>query len=55
MSRDASNGIPLQEQAPKARITKAIEAIANVFDDPSEGDQPAKKQKRGLFIFLSSN
>lgn len=48
-----NNGIPLQDSAPKARITKAITAIADVFDEASGGDKATVQQKRGLFSFLS--
>jgi pilus assembly protein CpaE len=53
-----NNGIPLMEQAPRAKITKAIEALALAVGDSmpgkSEVDEKEKKVKRGLFSFLGS-
>jgi len=54
-----NNGIPLMEQAPRAKITKAIEALALSVGNtaPSkadEEDKEKKKVKRGLFSFLGS-
>jgi len=42
------------QQAPKARITKAIEAISDVFHDGNPGEDTPKKPKKGLFSFLSN-
>ncbi|MDC0273185.1 MAG: AAA family ATPase [Planctomycetaceae bacterium] len=49
-----NNGVPLMLQAPKARITKAIEAIAEVFHEGEPGEETPKKPKKGLFSFLSN-
>lgn len=52
-----NNGIPLMEQAPRAKITRAIETIANAVGDAGskpEADDKDKKTKRGLFSFLGS-
>jgi pilus assembly protein CpaE len=49
MVESRNNGIPLQEQAPKARITKAIEAIANVFENSEEVGASVNPKKKGLF------
>jgi pilus assembly protein CpaE len=49
-----NNGVPLMQQAPKARITKAIEAISDVFHDGNPGEDTPKKPKKGLFSFLSN-
>jgi pilus assembly protein CpaE len=49
MVESRNNGIPLQEQAPKARITKAIEAVANVFENSDEVGASVNPKKKGLF------
>ncbi|HUG19937.1 MAG TPA: AAA family ATPase [Planctomycetaceae bacterium] len=49
MVESRNNGIPLQEQAPKARITKAIEAVANVFENSEEVGASVNPKKKGLF------
>jgi len=53
-----NNGIPLMEQAPRAKITRAMEAIAVSVGDASvarvDVDEKEKKVKRGLFSFLGS-
>ncbi len=53
-----NNGIPLSEQAPRAKITRAIEAIAAAVGDAAlprvEVEEKEKKVKRGLFSFLGS-
>lgn len=49
MVESRNNGIPLQEQAPKARITKAIEAVANVFENSDEVSASVNPKKKGLF------
>lgn len=52
-----NNGVPLMEQAPRAKITKAIETIAMSVSDSTpvknETEEP-KKLKRSLFSFLGS-
>ncbi len=53
-----NNGIPLMDQAPRAKITRAMEAIAAAVGDSSVArvdiDDKEKKVKRGLFSFLGS-
>ena len=53
-----NNGIPLMDQAPRAKITRAIEAVANSIGDAAaprvELEEKDKKVKRGLFSFLGS-
>lgn len=53
-----NNGIPLMDQAPRAKITRAIEAIAASVGDAAspktELEDKDKKTKRGLFSFLGS-
>lgn len=53
-----NNGIPLSQQAPRAKITRAIEAIAAAVGDAAlprvEVEEKEKKVKRGLFSFLGS-
>ena len=53
-----NNGIPLMEQAPRAKITKAIEALALAVGDAApvkiDGEEKEKKVKRGIFSFLGS-
>lgn len=53
-----NNGIPLMDQAPRARITRAIEAIAASVGDAGSAkpdlEDKDKKTKRGLFSFLGS-
>ncbi len=53
-----NNGIPLMDQAPRAKITRAIEAIALAVGDAAstkpQTDEKEKKVKRGLFSFLGS-
>ncbi|MDX1969470.1 MAG: response regulator [Planctomycetaceae bacterium] len=52
-----NNGVPLLTQAPRAKLTKAVQQLAQQFDvRPSENeDRPDdKKPRRGLFSFLGS-
>jgi pilus assembly protein CpaE len=53
-----NNGIPLMDQAPRAKITRAMEAVAAAVGDSSiarvDIDDKEKKVKRGLFSFLGS-
>jgi pilus assembly protein CpaE len=49
MVESRNNGVPLQDQAPKARITKAIEAVANVFENSEEVGASVSPKKKGLF------
>ena len=58
MVESRNNGVPLLTHAPKSRITKAIEQLAQLLDPPVDDDEkkssePAKA-KKGLFSFLSS-
>lgn len=55
MVESRNNGVPLIQQAPKARITKAIEAVAEVFNDEDGSVVAPKKPKKGLFSFLSND
>ena len=58
MVESRNNGVPLLLHAPKSRITKAIEQLAQQLDpqtaevEKKSGD--AAKPKKGLFSFLSS-
>lgn len=54
MVESRNQGIPLLMHAPKAKVTKAIEAIAEFFDEEHEEDETPKKPKKGLFSFLSN-
>lgn len=54
MVESRNNGVPLQDMAPKARITKSIAAIAEVFDEGANVEQRVKKPKKGIFSFLSN-
>ncbi len=53
-----NNGIPLMDQAPRAKITRAIEAVALAVGDAASSkpvtEEKDKKVKRGLFSFLGS-
>ncbi|RLS52679.1 MAG: response regulator [Planctomycetota bacterium] len=57
MIESRNNGVPLIEQAPKSKATKAIEHLANLIDHGDHttsssgeaGAVPAEKPKRGLF------
>ena len=58
MVESRNNGVPLLQHAPKSRITKAIEQLAQQLDPQTEEadkkpGEPAKA-KKGLFSFLSS-
>ena len=60
MVESRNNGVPLLTHAPKSRITKALEQLAQNLDLNSDqavetkrvAEQP--KAKKGLFSFLSS-
>jgi pilus assembly protein CpaE len=51
-----NNGVPLVIQAPKAKLTRALEQLAQQLspsiDPKAEGDE--KKARKGLFGFLGS-
>lgn len=52
-----NNGVPLVTQAPRAKITKALELLAQDIDkqaDAPKTDQEEAKPRKGLFSFLSS-
>ena len=53
-----NNGIPLVTQAPRAKITKAIELLAKNLGqliDSKDESVVEKKQRKGLFRFLSGS
>ncbi len=54
-----NNGVPLLMQAPKSKLTKAIELLAQSLDgsdDQSEkAEDPSKQKAKGLFSFLSGS
>lgn len=53
-----NNGVPLIMQAPKAKLTRAIELLAEEFNHPenpkTEPDDREKRSRKGLFSFLGS-
>jgi pilus assembly protein CpaE len=55
MVESRNNGVPLVLQAPKAKLTRAIEQLAQSLDvDPAAGEQPEeKKSRKGLFGLFS--
>ena len=55
MVESRNNGIPLILQAPKAKLTRAMEQLAHSLGDsePIENEADERKQKRKLFSFLS--
>jgi pilus assembly protein CpaE len=52
-----NNGVPLIVQAPRARITRAIDQLAHSLTDAPETkpENEERKPKKGLFRFLSTN
>jgi pilus assembly protein CpaE len=58
MVESRNNGIPLLQHAPKSRITKAIEQLAQQLNpqtvEVEKKSGEAAKPKKGLFSFLSS-
>jgi pilus assembly protein CpaE len=56
MVESRNNGVPLVNQAPKAKITKCIMQLAQEFSDPlnTENEDEASKNRKGLFRFLGS-
>lgn len=56
MVESRNNGVPLITQAPKAKLTKAIEQLATLIDESAakgaDGDSGKTKQRKGLFSFL---
>ena len=51
-----NNGVPLMMQAPKSKLTRALEQIAGQLDQTlaSPADAEEKKARKGLFGFLGS-
>lgn len=51
-----NNGVPLMTQAPRAKLTRALEQLAQQLDTTSSPKDEAeeKKPRRGLFGFLGS-
>jgi pilus assembly protein CpaE len=52
-----NNGVPLVTQAPRAKVTKALQQLASMLDDrPADAEDKSdeKKQRRGLFSFLGA-
>lgn len=52
-----NNGVPLVTQAPRAKVTKALQQLAAMLDDrPADAEEKPddKKQRRGLFSFLGA-
>jgi pilus assembly protein CpaE len=51
-----NNGVPLVMQAPKAKLTRALEQLAQQLSPSAEAkpDQDEKKVRKGLFSFLGS-
>ncbi|HUQ70027.1 MAG TPA: AAA family ATPase, partial [Planctomycetaceae bacterium] len=50
-----NNGVPLLTQAPRAKLTKAVQQLAQLLDAAAtEGEPPVedRKARRGLFSFL---
>lgn len=51
-----NNGVPLLTQAPRAKVTKAVQHLASLFDASSASEEDRsgqKKPRKGLFRFLS--
>jgi pilus assembly protein CpaE len=51
-----NNGVPLMMQAPKARLTRALEQLAQQLTQPegAKAETDEKKGRKGLFSFLGS-
>jgi pilus assembly protein CpaE len=52
-----NNGVPLITQAPRAKVTKALQQLGGMLDDrPAEAEERAddKKTRRGIFSFLGA-
>jgi pilus assembly protein CpaE len=56
MVESRNNGVPLIEQAPRAKLTKSIEQLASQIDAAAVVDQNEEedKPKKRLFSFLGS-
>jgi pilus assembly protein CpaE len=59
MVESRNNGVPLVIQAPKAKLTKSIQQLADSLGQSPTGEQPdeeaqGKPKQKGLFSFLSS-
>lgn len=57
MVESRNNGVPLITQAPKAKLTKAIEQLARAVDDGETAELVADeaKPKKGLFSFFGGS
>ncbi|GAB4151879.1 MAG: AAA family ATPase [Planctomycetaceae bacterium] len=57
MVESRNNGVPLMTQAPKAKLTKAIEQLTRSLDlsDPGEEHSEDAKPKKGLFSFFGGS
>jgi len=57
MVESRNNGVPLLTQAPKAKITRCIEQLADMLDSREVEDTAVdeKKKRKGLFKFLSAS
>jgi len=51
-----NNGVPLIMQAPRAKITRSIERLAqSIVESTDKKPEPEEKKRKGLFGFLSSS
>ena len=56
MIESRNNGVPLITQAPKAKLTKAIEQLIRSIDvTDSEGETAEAKPRKGLFSFFGGS
>lgn len=59
VSEGRNNGVPLIDSSPNTAITQNIIALADKMvkgdDNPAEQETTEKKEKKGLFSFLSKN
>jgi pilus assembly protein CpaE len=51
-----NNGVPLITQAPRAKVTRAVQQLGGLLDGTSEGEERPedKKARRGIFSFLAT-
>lgn len=50
-----NNGVPLSMQAPRAKLTRSLEQLAQLLDQAdAKGEVEEKKPRKGLFSFLGS-
>ncbi len=55
MVESRNNGVPLVTQAPKSKLTKSIQQLAQSIDNGSSSETPDEpKKSKSLFRFLSS-